>query len=359
MSLDRPAKKALLIRLSSLGDVAMTTGALASLPGTLSADWLIGSAFEGLLRGHPRVRKLWVFDRKAGLRGWLALGRALYQEDYSDVYDLHATLRSRILRLQFLFYDLLSGRRRRWSRIEKSRWKLWGYFVFKRWWPARWRPRHLIDRVAATLARGGPSAFPRLPDLRHLLKNPMSRVDADFPVGEYYCVMPSSRWRSKEWSAEKFRDLIEMLPGTPVILGQPRDRNSARLVELLASSDHPHVSGLGKWDLRETATVLARGRFMIGVDTGLSHLAQAIGVPTLMIFGPTVPDMGFGPWAPSSAAAEKDIVCRPCGKDGRICQRFWQPYHCLRGLDVASVLESLRKILPKTTSRAVLEFPKA
>src|SRR5690606_1722026 len=102
------------------------------------------------------------------------------------------------------------------------------------------------------------------------------------------------------WPAEKFRDLIESLPGQAVVLGRPHDRNSQKLVELLKASDLDHLSGIGSFDLLQTAQVLAGARFLVTVDTGLAHLGQALGTPTLVVFGPTVPDMGFGPWAAES-----------------------------------------------------------
>ena len=354
-----PPAKVLFVRLSALGDLVLAASALEYLPARSQIDWVVSSQFAELLQSNPRIQKLWRFDRKLGLRGWLRLGRELYDQDYSAVFDLHSTLRSRLLRLQFALLDLLSGRRNRpvkrvMRSLPKERWRLLGYFAFKKFWPKAWRPRHILARVGEVML-GAEPAFPKMPQLKYLS---VGTLPTGTPENkQYYALMPSSKWSGKEWSAEKFRDLIEMVPasaGIPVVLGTNRDKNSLRLVELLKNADIDHVSGLGKWKLAESARILAGARFLVAVDTGFAHIAQALEVPTLVIFGPTTPEMGFGPWAPRARSAGIELACRPCGKDGRVCQRIWQPYQCLRALPVNTVFSALREI----TSLEGRGFPK-
>ena len=101
------------------------------------------------------------------------------------------------------------------------------------------------------------------------------------------------------------------------------------------------MSGVGRWSIREVAQVIAKASFYLGNDTGLAHLAEAVGTAARVIFGPTVPDMGFGPWRQESFVLQADLGCRPCGKDGRYCYRFTDRYACMKALTAEEVLVHL------------------
>jgi ADP-heptose:LPS heptosyltransferase len=102
---------------------------------------------------------------------------------------------------------------------------------------------------------------------------------------------------------------------------------------------------VGRWPLEQVAGVLGGAIAYLGNDTGLAHLAEAVGVPALVIYGPTSPRMGFGPWRPESAAIELETLgCRPCGKDGRRCYRLGEPYLCLKGLGAQQVTARLTEL---------------
>jgi ADP-heptose:LPS heptosyltransferase len=101
--------------------------------------------------------------------------------------------------------------------------------------------------------------------------------------------------------------LLKALDVVPVILGTQDDEICHEVVEGLSKMDREFFSGVGKWNLRETAVVLANSKGLLGADTGLAHLAEAVGVPVFTLFGPTKPDMGFGPWREESRAISKKI----------------------------------------------------
>jgi ADP-heptose:LPS heptosyltransferase len=85
--------------------------------------------------------------------------------------------------------------------------------------------------------------------------------------------------------------------------------------------------------------LLKHARFYLGSDTGLAHLAEAVGTRSRVIFGPTRPELGFGPWRPESLAISLPLACAPCSKDGKTCFRLTSPYLCMRGLSPDAVAE--------------------
>ena len=155
--------------------------------------------------------------------------------------------------------------------------------------------------------------------------------------------MPSSRWDGKKWPVDKYFEALKKLSYFPVILGSKSDTESFLLSQKLKDAGIAHLSGVGKWNLPQTAKILAHSQGYFGGDTGLAHLAEAVGTPARIIFGPTTPEMGFGPWMKESQSIGLSLSCRPCGKDGRHCYRVTQKYQCLKGLSPDQVL----KFFPK------------
>ena len=165
------SNKRLIIRLSSLGDVILATSALSALrPAASKLMKPIGSlrvSIRGLLKGHPRLTKVWEFDRSkgGGLLAWLSLCEKLWKEGFTEVLDLHSTLRSQVARIYFLVRAKMSKREIQWKTISKERLKLTGLFAAKRFWPESLRPTRLVERFAKLAGGTGTER----PDLRHLV----------------------------------------------------------------------------------------------------------------------------------------------------------------------------------------------
>jgi len=331
-------RKRLLIRLSSLGDVVLSMAAL-SVNADAETHFLTASEYATLVEGHPGVSQVWSYNRKTGLGGWYKLFQELRQAGFTEVVDLHRTLRTRVLLCWWTLPAKWSGEypRPKWVVLNKQRWKLWCYMVFKKWWPMRLRPEPFVRRYAHA-AGGTGEERPALPHLR------LSTRPGWLPQVSYYAVMPSSLWEGKQWPVAKFVETIEKIGsrGVPVILGASGDQASSELEKILKSRGIQYVSGVQKWTLKEVAQALCFADYYLGNDTGLMHLAEALGRPAYGIFGPTVSDMGFGPWRKESKVLGLDLWCRPCGKDGRNCFRIGADrFACLRHLDSSAVLEAI------------------
>ena len=336
------AERKLVLRLSSLGDVILASGVLTGADRPV--DWVVAKEFAAILEGHPGIGKLWIFDRNQGLGGWWNLCHTLWREGYSEVFDLHATLRTRLAQILFRYWSWREPGSvgPDWSQVAKERLRFWGYCLFKNLWPRVFRPRPWRQRFAEVFS--GKQTW-ATPNLIHLLRFPAESRRAALGLpreNSWVAVMPSSRWSGKQWSEASFVEVLKQSSFLPVVLGTTNDLASGKLVEALQTAGVKHVSGVGRWTLKETAEVLSLATLYLGVDTGLAHLAEAVGTPAVVIYGPTRPDQGFGPWRPESRSIEASILCRPCGKDGRYCYRWDAPYQCLQTLRPAEVLKVLR-----------------
>ena len=93
-------KKILIIRMSSIGDIVLSTSFLQSVKTKFpdsKIDFLIKSEFADIMRYHPLIDDLITFKKKTGFKGLIALGKSLRDNDYDMVYDIHSVFRTRVL----------------------------------------------------------------------------------------------------------------------------------------------------------------------------------------------------------------------------------------------------------------------
>ncbi len=336
--------RVLFVRLSSLGDVVLALSALEVRDLPSRVDWVVAKELAPLLLGHPKIRRVWAFDRRSGLRAWSALCHRLAWERYDVVVDLHGSLRSRwmswIFGLQGWLHKGAIGSAK-WIRVSKSRFRFLGYAGLKALWPAQWRPRPWVERFAC--ATGGTGK--ERPDLAHLCRGQLPpEIEAWQRSGQrYICLMAGSLWPGKRWSVSRFVEVARAFGSRRIgvaVLGGAGDAQAEALARMLAADDFPapFISGVGRWDLPAVAAVLKGSLGVVGNDTGIAHLAEAVGARAFTIFGPTAPDLGFGPWRPQSVAFGSSLWCRPCGRDGRFCFRPLRKYRCLGEVEAAQVV---------------------
>jgi ADP-heptose:LPS heptosyltransferase len=138
---------------------------------------------------------------------------------------------------------------------------------------------------------------------------------------------------------ERFAALLQRLAAVCrepfVLLGSAEEQPLATIVA--QAVPERCVDLAGKLDLLETAAVLQRCRCVVTNDSGLAHLAEAVGRPVVALFGPTSPSFGYAPYRPGSQLVYRPPRCSPCSKNGsRPCYR---PTHeCMLNIGVDDVL---------------------
>ena len=123
---------------------------------------------------------------------------------------------------------------------------------------------------------------------------------------------PGAAHATKRWPAERWVELGRRLNSRGFDLALVGGSGDADLAAGIASGLDRAASAAGRLSLQGTAALLASCRGLVSGDTGVMHMAAAVGTPVVAIFGPTVRAFGFFPYAQASAVVERELACRPC-----------------------------------------------
>jgi heptosyltransferase-2 len=323
-----------------MGDIILITPVLAALKERYpraQLDVVVKERYAQLLQGHPHVDGLFVLSPGDGL---LSLGRRLRCHRHHLVVDLHANLRSRMLSAILPASKKLRYRKR----------------TFRRWAMVRQghRPRkkpHVVDMYLACLRPLGIEAARSRPRLY------LSDQDRDFGLkffqrpwlqnsGSLVGLHPGARWPGKRWPAEHFiqlgQRLMEERKAQILVFGGPGEEDLAAQV---AEGIGPNVSLASGLSLGQLMALISSCALFVTNDSGPMHMATALDVPVVAIFGPTHPLLGFWPLGDEDVVLSAHLPCSPCSLHGeRNCHRG-QSWQCLERVGVQVVLEAALGIL--------------
>lgn len=166
--------------------------------------------------------------------------------------------------------------------------------------------------------------------------------------GRVVAIAPgSANSRAKQWAPERFvaaaRETAERLNATVAIFGTPQERELAEGIEAKLNAQGVHARSLaGKTSLRDFICAIANVSVLITNDSGGMHAAHAAGVPTVAIFGPTIPEE-TGPLGDHARIVREPVECSPCMlKDCPIDHRCMTAISPERVARVASELVQLQ-----------------
>lgn len=324
----------LLIQTAFIGDVILMTALLEYLhqaePAT-PVDVLVRRGNEGLLAGHPHVRRVWVWDKK--------------HRKYAALWELLGQIRTakygRVVTLQrFASTGFLTAFSGAPERIGFAKNPLSRFFT-RRVPHVIGNGTHEVERNLRLLTDAVPTPLvaPRL----YPTAADEAAVVPYTTDGPYICLAPTSVWFTKQYPEEKWLELLTGLSaGLRVyLLGGPPDVGACE--RLAAASGRENVVSIaGKIGLL-AAAALMRGAVMNYVnDSAPMHLCSAVGAPVTAIFCSTVPAFGFGPLAPVSFVVEtkEPLACKPCGLHGHAACPLGH-FRCAYTIEVGQLLATL------------------
>lgn len=330
----------LVLRFSSLGDVVLTTALLPNLRAQWpSAKITVATkmAFAPVFERNPNVDNVIVFDGPG--RPFSQLAIDVRRQHWDVVIDLHANLRSWFLRL------VAGGG---WTTVvDKAVGPRYALLFTKRA-PERLN-KSVRERILATLDTIGVRVVNTETQLFPTDPTPILEAWGAPKEGTLIGLAPGARHATKRWPAARFAEAGNRLGAFPnttvVILGDRSDMAVA--AEVASQLTVPHVNLAGKTSLADLIAVTSKLSFLLTNDSGLLHIGEALKVPLVVIFGPTVRAFGFGPYRTTSRVAEVvNLHCRPCTLHGD--ERCPLGHHkCMEDVDVNAVLFAASALLEK------------
>ena len=326
----------LVLQTAFLGDVVLTTPLLETLAARHGpVDVVTTPAAAPLVETHPAVRRVIRYDKKGrdgGPRGLLRLARTLRAERYDWAYLPHRSLRTALVA---------------WlARVPRR-------VGFEDGWPlfytdVRPRPKtgHEIDRLLALAGGAMAGAKPTLATTGEDRAATEAFLGAHGVETPFVALAPGSIWGSKRWPY--YGELAQRLAGRVgiVVVGGPEDGEIAEGIVRAVEDGGGRwraVNACGQLSLRQSAEVIRRAAVLVTNDSAPLHFAQAVGTPTVAIFGSTVPAFGFGPRGPRDQVAGIDgLPCRPCSAHGPASCPLGH-HRCMRELTVDHVLAAIEE----------------
>jgi len=302
--------RALLIKTSSLGDVVHTLPALTDASRAihgLQIDWLVEEAFAEIPSWHPAVTRVlpvavrrWRKDL-LNVRcdvAWKRLRAALDNQSYDLILDAQGLLKSAWLGW------LADGPRAGLDRAS-AREALASLFYHKTYRVAK--ENHAVERTRHLFAQA--FNYP-LPTTRGSYGIARERVSTSRLEADKLMFLHGTTWASKHYPENYWIDLAKIARRNKfrVVLPWSNDQELERARRISRASE---ALVLDKLSLRDLAKELATAGACIAVDSGLGHMACALGVPTLSLYGPTKPAL-TSTYGDSQKALAVQFPCAPC-----------------------------------------------
>jgi heptosyltransferase-3 len=342
----RSINRILVIKLRHLGDVLLTSPVFRCLKQALphaSIDAYIYKESEPLLAGHPAINRFFLYDRSWSQRSlWhrLQQEKRLLQDIAQQKYDLvlHLTEGDRGALAALVSGASIRvgvdpgrsgfiGKRKIFTHLVKN---CPGY-------------RHAVERNLDALRVIGifPEPEERILDF-FIPEEARQKVES---FTDFVAIHPVSRWRFKSLESRKMAAVVQALVdrGEKVILTSGSDLRELQMIdEIMKLVDKENVTSLaGTLTLKQLGALYLRARALITVDTVSLHIASALHVPVVALFGPTS-EKNWGPWRhPRARVVAQALPCRPCHLDG--CGGSKRS-DCLDTLSVDAILEAYEAV---------------
>ena len=337
-------RRILVVKLRSIGDTVLATPSLHALRRFLPdarIDILLETWVAPLLEGHPDVDNVISVGR--GTFDRLKVAGRLARGGYDVAFNLHGGTTATFFtaaslakhrvgfanyQYSFLYNHLLSSPLDFWNQkfthSAEQQLALLGFVGI----PVKDKPKSLLKITkSAEIAINEKLA-------KSKIQNPKSKIALIHPVAAF---------DTKQWATANFARIAEFLSGKGFQTVAVATKNEREVLENLKQISTVPILAFDDLTLPEITALASRAKIFIGNDSGVAHIAAAVGTPSVVIFGSSNINH-WRPWtdAPNEIVYEK-MPCQPCA--GYFCKEFDEP-ECIKKVSVESVIEAIRKVIP-------------
>lgn len=360
--LDRAPKSVLIIKFFGLGSVLLTAPALDALKKKFPSARIVYMSFS---RNAQLLAELSAIDER-----WIIETRSIFTFLQSFAAIVWRLVRTRIdVVIDFEFFSKFSTLVGAFARPQMQI----GFSLPTRW--RRWNLSHPVilqnnlhvtKSMFTMLAHLGIGDLP-FPSPRFRLRPSPNVISLPPQVrasnSDIICVNPNAGETSLErrWDRHRFVEMLRLLiseyPETQFcLIGSRSERSYVQfIVDKIKSGNQLVVNLAGRTSVRSLIELFLRSRILITNDSGPMHLAAAVGLPTIALFGPESPDF-YGPLGNHSVNLYARTECSPCLNiyDAKV---FRCPFDakCMKEITVQRVVREVRGLLQPARTLGIVE----
>jgi heptosyltransferase-3 len=349
-------KRLAVFKMRNIGDVLIITPLLRALREAFPSAKItvvVNSGTEAMLANNPHIDEVMVYQRRGGGRGPIA--RLAYELGFAR------ELRKRHFDLTIgmtdgdrsAWYALFSGAPHRFGQAHDS-------------WKSRLDPRthaynhptrprnesvhevvkhfNLLQQAGLKLNEPGPLCLVVPEELRTWARSDL----APLRPARIVHVHPVSRWLWKCWGSAQMAEVIDWLQiergARVVVTSGPAEKERKLAQEIVGLCRTKPLFHDGDLSLSQIAALSAESDGYFGVDTAPMHMAAAVGVPVVALFGPTHPE-NWGPWTPLAQVLQHPCVCNETNREA--CD--WKKVRaCMKAITVSEAQAALDQMLAQS-----------
>lgn len=326
--------KFLIIRLSSIGDIVLTTPVIRCLKEQVKdaeIHFLVKKEFLGVISANPYIYKFHCLDDRLA-----PVIRKLKEEHFDYIIDLHNNIRS------FLIKSRLRIRSYTVSKINFRKWLMVNLKI------NRLPDIHIVDRYLETVKVLGIQNDGKGLDFFLLKEHEVDMNSLPLPFRKgYVAVVSGGKHGTKQIPAEYIIFLCRSIHFPVILLGGTEEEQAGKIIT--DSVGENVLNACGKYDINKSAYLVQKAQILITTDTGLMHIGAAFNKIILSVWGNTIPEFGMYPYLSHSESRifeVKGLNCRPCSKIGyKKCPRGH--FRCMKEQDYKNIADTANRIVKR------------
>ena len=330
--------KILVIRLSSIGDIVLTTPVVRCLKKQLGAEvhFLTKKSYYQIISHNPYIDKIHLYgDERAKMIN------KLNQENYDLIIDLHHNLRTLLIKWQ------LGKKSYSFRKLNIEKWLLVNLRI------DRLPDIHIVDRYMETcrdlgVINDGEGLDHFIPEKDEVN---IATLPPEFHNG-YIAWVIGAKGNTKQFPNEKIANILESISMPVMLIGGKEDRMNGKAICREMGRRTNLLNATGQYHFNQSASLVKQAKLVITNDTGLMHVAAAFRKKIISIWGNTIPQFGMYPYFGNYYATNRvievsDLPCRPCSKIGRDrCPKGH--FKCMKDISEIAIIREATDIYAET-----------
>ncbi len=338
-----PIQKILVFRLSSIGDIILTSALIRCLRNTFPSaqiDFVIKKQFIQLVEHNPHINNVYVVDKNEGFAGLKRLKQTIAHNKYDVFLDIHKNMRSMFIKTGSRANTVLTFKKRV---LKRTLLTAFGIDTFKTITPTYMKYIEAAKSIGVSYDGNGTEIF--IPQ-KDIISVQQILQEHAITKHDYVVLCPGASFKNKQWLPERFAELASRIIQNQninvVLIGGKAEQDICKMI--LETAGNRVLDLSGRLSLMESGAVLSMAKTIVSNDTGMLLMAEALKIPVVGIYGPTARQFGFYPILEKSRWVEVDIPCRPCTKMGKnTCpKKHWK---CMRLITTNMVYDSVLPLI--------------